>query len=91
MNPPAAIGISRSTTDGIPWIENDIDVHDRSDSHPGNSPSRAITSHPRRNTSLVLRRIFRRRVEPDVQIEKGLEKTRKGVFGEITKLFDRTD
>jgi fused signal recognition particle receptor len=40
---------------------------------------------------LVLRKIFRRRVEPDVHIEKGLEKTRKGVFGEITKLFDRSE
>jgi len=38
---------------------------------------------------LVLR-LFRRKAEPDVQLEKGLEKTRRGVFVEITRLFDRT-
>ncbi|MGD9714564.1 MAG: signal recognition particle receptor subunit alpha, partial [Thermomicrobiales bacterium] len=38
---------------------------------------------------MVLDRIFRRRVEPDVQLEKSLEKTRKGVFSEITRLFER--
>jgi fused signal recognition particle receptor len=38
---------------------------------------------------LVLDRIFRRRSEPDLQLEKSLEKTRRGVFGEITRLFDR--
>ena len=41
--------------------------------------------------ALVFRRLFRRTAEPDVQIEKGLEKTRRGVFNEITKLFDRTE
>ncbi len=35
-------------------------------------------------------KFFRRRAEPDVQLEKGLEKTRRGVFLEITRLFDRT-
>lgn len=40
---------------------------------------------------MVLRRIFRRRTEPDVQLDKGLEKTRRGVFDEITKLFDRSE
>jgi len=40
---------------------------------------------------VVLRRMFRRRSEPDVQVEKALEKTRRGVFSEITKLFDRTE
>lgn len=40
---------------------------------------------------MVLRRIFRRRVEPDVQLDKGLEKTRRGVFDEITRLFDRSE
>jgi fused signal recognition particle receptor len=40
---------------------------------------------------LVLRKLFRRRAEPDVQLEKGLEKTRRGVFSEITRLFDRAD
>lgn len=39
----------------------------------------------------MLRRLFRRQAEPDVQLEKGLEKTRRGVFLEITKLFDRTE
>jgi fused signal recognition particle receptor len=39
---------------------------------------------------LVLDRIFRRRAEPDIQLEKSLEKTRRGVFGEITRLFDRS-
>ncbi|MCA9832504.1 MAG: signal recognition particle-docking protein FtsY [Thermomicrobiales bacterium] len=37
----------------------------------------------------MFRKLFRRNAEPDVQIEKGLEKTRRGVFSEITKLFDR--
>lgn len=37
----------------------------------------------------MLRRFFRRQVEPDVQLDKGLEKTRRGVFNEITRLFDR--
>jgi fused signal recognition particle receptor len=40
---------------------------------------------------VVLRRIFRRRTEPDVQLDKGLEKTRRGVFDEISKLFDRSE
>jgi fused signal recognition particle receptor len=39
---------------------------------------------------VVLNRLFRRRSEPDLQLEQGLEKTRRGVFSEITKLFDRT-
>jgi len=38
----------------------------------------------------VVLRFFRRRAEPDVQLEKGLEKTRRGVFLEITRLFDRS-
>ncbi len=40
---------------------------------------------------MVLRKLFRRRAEPDIQLEKGLEKTRRGVFSEITKLFDRSE
>jgi fused signal recognition particle receptor len=40
---------------------------------------------------LVLRRFFRRQSEPDVQLDKGLEKTRRGVFSEITRLFDRSE
>jgi len=35
--------------------------------------------------------LFKRQVEPDVQLDKGLEKTRRGVFGEITRLFDRSE
>jgi len=38
---------------------------------------------------LVFSRLFRRTSEPDVQLEQGLEKTRRGVFSEITRLFDR--
>lgn len=38
---------------------------------------------------MVFRKLFRRKAEPDVQIEKGLEKTRRGVFNEISRLFDR--
>lgn len=40
---------------------------------------------------MVFRKLFRRNAEPDVQIEKGLEKTRRGVFTEITRLFDRSE
>lgn len=39
----------------------------------------------------MLRKLFRRQAEPDIQIEKGLEKTRRGVFSEISKLFDRSE
>ena len=39
---------------------------------------------------MVLSRLFRRRAEPDAQLEQGLEKTRRGVFLEITRLFDRS-
>lgn len=38
---------------------------------------------------MVLDRLFKRRVEPDLHLEQGLEKTRRGVFGEISRLFDR--
>jgi fused signal recognition particle receptor len=38
---------------------------------------------------VVFRRLFRRQGEPDVQLDKGLEKTRRGAFLEITRLFDR--
>lgn len=38
---------------------------------------------------MVLDRLFRRRTAPDVQLEKSLEKTRRSVFSEITRLFDR--
>lgn len=39
---------------------------------------------------MVFRRLFRRQSEPDVQLEKSLEKTRRGVFSEISRLFDRS-
>lgn len=38
---------------------------------------------------MVFRRMFKRRAEPDVQIEQGLAKTRRGVFSEIARLFER--
>ena len=38
---------------------------------------------------MVFRRMFKRRSEPDVQLEQGLAKTRRGVFSEIARLFDR--
>jgi fused signal recognition particle receptor len=38
---------------------------------------------------LALGRIFKRRAEPDLQLEQGLAKTRRGVFSEISRLFDR--
>lgn len=38
---------------------------------------------------MVFSKLFRRRAAPDAQLEQGLEKTRRGVFSEITRLFDR--
>jgi fused signal recognition particle receptor len=38
----------------------------------------------------VILKFFRRKTEPDVQLDQGLEKTRRGVFLEITRLFDRS-
>ena len=38
----------------------------------------------------MILKFFRRKTEPDVQLEQGLEKTRRGVFLEITRLFDRS-
>ena len=38
---------------------------------------------------VVFSRLFRRRSEPDAQVEQGLAKTRRGVFGDISRLFDR--
>lgn len=40
---------------------------------------------------MVFSRLFRRHAEPDLQLEQGLERTRRGVFSEITRLFDRSD
>jgi fused signal recognition particle receptor len=37
----------------------------------------------------VILKFFRRKSAPDVQMEQGLEKTRRGVFSEITRLFER--
>ena len=37
----------------------------------------------------MILKFFRRKSEPDVQMEQGLEKTRRGVFLEITRLFER--
>ncbi len=37
----------------------------------------------------MILRFFRRKSQPDVQLEQGLEKTRRGVFLEITRLFER--
>ena len=38
---------------------------------------------------MVFRRLFRRQGDADVLLDKGLEKTRRGAFLEITRLFDR--
>ncbi len=38
---------------------------------------------------MILKKLFRRQSQPDVQMEQGLEKTRRGVFSEITRLFER--
>jgi fused signal recognition particle receptor len=38
---------------------------------------------------VVFGRLFRRQAEPDEQLNKGLEKTRRGVFSEISRLFER--
>ncbi|MCC7024951.1 MAG: signal recognition particle-docking protein FtsY [Thermomicrobiales bacterium] len=37
----------------------------------------------------VILKFFRRKSEPDIQMEQGLEKARRGVFSEITRLFER--
>ena len=37
----------------------------------------------------MILKFFRRKSQPDVQLEQGLEKTRRGVFSEITRLFER--
>jgi fused signal recognition particle receptor len=37
----------------------------------------------------MILRFFRRKSQPDVQLEQSLEKTRRGVFTEITRLFER--
>src|SRR3712207_6826923 len=45
---------------------------------------------PNKGATVVLSRLFRRKAAPDVQLEQGLEKTRRGVFSEITRLFERS-
>ncbi len=37
----------------------------------------------------MIMKFFRRKAEPDVKLEESLEKTRRGVFSEISRLFDR--
>ena len=40
---------------------------------------------------MIFKKLFRRKAEPDAQIEQGLEKTRRGGgFSEISRLFDRS-
>jgi len=39
---------------------------------------------------VIIDRFFRRRAEPDPQLEAGLRKTRRGIFADITALFDRS-
>ncbi|MBA3337430.1 MAG: signal recognition particle-docking protein FtsY [Chloroflexia bacterium] len=38
---------------------------------------------------MVFNRIFRREAPVDLQLDRGLEKTRRGAFSEVTRLFDR--
>jgi fused signal recognition particle receptor len=39
---------------------------------------------------VILNRVFRRLSQPDAHLEEGLKKTRRGIFAEITALFDRS-
>ena len=39
---------------------------------------------------MILRRIFQRRTEAQPELEEGLKKTRRGIFADITALFDRS-
>jgi fused signal recognition particle receptor len=39
---------------------------------------------------MILNRLFNRRVEAQPEIEEGLKKTRRGIFADITALFDRS-
>jgi len=40
---------------------------------------------------VVFGRLFRRRAEPEPQIEAGLKKTRRGIFKDIANLFERSE
>ena len=51
---------------------------------------RVANADTRKDFIVVLKKLFRRQAEPDVLLDKGLEKTRRGVFLEITRLFDRS-
>jgi fused signal recognition particle receptor len=39
---------------------------------------------------VILNRMFRRRVEEQPELQEGLKKTRRGIFADITALFDRS-
>jgi fused signal recognition particle receptor len=39
---------------------------------------------------VILKRLFQRRAEVQPEIEEGLKKTRRGIFADITALFDRS-
>ena len=39
---------------------------------------------------MILNRMFRRRVEEQPEVQEGLKKTRRGIFADITALFDRS-
>lgn len=39
---------------------------------------------------MILNRLFKRRVEEQPEIQEGLKKTRRGIFADITALFDRS-
>ena len=38
---------------------------------------------------MILNRFFKRRTEAQPELEEGLKKTRRGIFADITALFDR--
>lgn len=40
---------------------------------------------------MIINRFFRRRTEAEPNVEEGLKKTRRGIFADITALFDRSD
>ncbi len=39
---------------------------------------------------MILNRLFKRRVEEQPELQEGLKKTRRGIFADITALFDRS-
>ena len=40
---------------------------------------------------MIFSRLFRRKAEPDPQIEAGLKKARRGIFQDIVALFERSE